>query len=197
MIFCDNLGRCLFSDAWNSWNVIGRVAHQRFQINELLRCHLITFFHICRIIIFHFSTTLLCLWNANLNMLRCKLQKISVSGNNGHFHSFFFTSSGQCSKKIVSLQSRTLYSLNPHRAKDFLNNRNLLPQFVCHRLSCSFVSVIHLMTECRRMHVKCDRQIIRLFFIQNLEHDRQKSIDCIRMKSFGIRQIRKSEKCPV
>ena len=72
-----------------------------------------------------------------------------------------------------------------------------LTEFFCHRLSCSFIISKHLMTKCRCMNIKCDRQILRFFFFQNFKQDIQKSVHRIRMKAFRIGQIRHSIEGPV
>ena len=115
MILGNDLRCCLLADAWNSRNIIGSVTHQRFQIDKFNRIHLIAFFYICRIIIFHFGASLLRLRDSNLHMLCRKLQKISVTGNHRYFHALFFCSSRQRSKQVICLQSRLLDNAHSHR----------------------------------------------------------------------------------
>ena len=88
MIFRNNLCRCLFSDARDSRNVVRGVSHQRLQINELRRSHLVFLLDVLCIIIFHLGASLLCLRNPDLYMLCGKLQKIPVAGDHRHFHAF-------------------------------------------------------------------------------------------------------------
>ena len=130
-------------------------------------------------------------------MLRSKLQSISVSRNNSNLHPLFLTGSGNRTEQIVCLQSGFLDDRNVHRLQHLFDDRNLLTKFFCHRLSCSFIISKHLMTKCRCMNIKCDRQILRFFFFQNFKQDIQKSIHRIRMKAFCIGQIRHSIEGPV
>ncbi len=44
------------------------------------------------------------------------------------------------------------------------------------------------------MHVKGHRQIIRMFLLQDLEHNVQKTKDRIGMQPFGVAQIRHAVK---
>ena len=53
----------LLADTWNSRDIIGTVAHQCFYIDKFLWSHLITFHHICRIIIFNLRTGSFCFRN--------------------------------------------------------------------------------------------------------------------------------------
>ena len=154
-------------------------------------------FHISRKIIFNFSLSLLCLRNPHFDMLRGKLKCITVSRNDRDIQSFFFTLMRNRSKKIIRFQSCLFNNFNIHRLQDFFDHRNLLTQFFCHRLSCSFIFLIHFMPESWCMHVKCHRQIFWFFLIQYFEHNIQETIYRIRVKSFRICQIRHAIKCPV
>ena len=53
------------------------------------------------------------------------------------------------------------------------------------------------MAEGGLLSVKGHRQMVALLFLQDLEHNIQKSIHCIGMDSFGIGEIRHPVKSPV
>ncbi len=47
------------------------------------------------------------------------------------------------------------------------------------------------------MHIKRHRQVIRLLFLQDLEHDIQESIHRIGMKPLAVSQVRHSVESPI
>ena len=179
----------LFPDLWHARNIIRRISHQSLQINKLLRRNLIPRFHIPGIVVLHFCPAAFGLGNPNLNMLRCNLQKVPVPGNKSHFHAFPFGPRRQRSEDIVGLQPGLLHNTDAHRLKHLFHDRNLLPQLLRHRFSCSFIFLINFMPKGRRMHIKSHGQIIRFFLFQNLEHNVQKTMNRIRMKSLAVGQI--------
>ena len=165
LVLLNDLCRCLFANSRNTRNIISSITHQSLYINKFLRCYSIAFLHICRIIIFYFRLSLLRLWDADLNMLCRKLKRITVSGNDGNIHSFLLTTMRQGSQKIIRLKSGLFNHFYMHRTQNVLDHRHLLTQFLCHRLSRALIICKHLMAKCRRMHIKCNRQIFRLLFI--------------------------------
>ena len=54
-------------------NVVRRIAHQGFQLNELGGCHAVSRFHILCIIILDFGFAALGLWNADFHFIRGNL----------------------------------------------------------------------------------------------------------------------------
>ena len=93
-IFFDQRSRRLLTDARNTRNIIRSIAHERLDIDKFLRCHQITRLHIGSKIIFNFGSCLLGLWNSNLDMVRCQLQQITITGYNRDIHPFPFAHSG-------------------------------------------------------------------------------------------------------
>ncbi len=81
--------------------------------------------------------------------------------------------------------------------KNLLDHRYLLAEFFRHRLPGPLIFRIHLMPESRCMDIERHRQIPWFLLFQYPEHDRQETIDRIRMKPLRIRQIREPVKCPI
>ena len=126
-----------------------------------------------------------------------QLQQITITRNYGDIHSRFLPHTRKRSQNIVRLISLFFHNSNSHRSKHFLHQWHLLTKLFCHRLTCSLIALIHLMTKSRCMNVKSNRDISRLFLFQYFKHDIQKSIHRIGVNSFRIRQIRKSKKCSI
>ena len=66
----------------------------------------------------------------------------------------------------------------------FLFLTYLLMEFLGHGLAGSFIFLIHLMAESGRFHIKSHSKIIRLFFIQDPEHNVQESVYSVGMNPF-------------
>ena len=164
-ILSDQRSRCFFSNSRHTRNIVCRIPHQGFYVDKFLRCHLIPFFDICRQIIFNLCSGTLRLWNTNPDMIRSKLQQIAVPGYDRNFHPGTLSHSGKCTEKIIGFVSFHLNGTDPHRRKHFFHQRNLLPQGIIHRFSCSLICLIHFMTKSWCMNIKCNRQIIRLFLL--------------------------------
>ena len=66
-----------------------------------------------------------------------------------------------------------------------------------HRLTCSLVLTIHLMSECRSTEIECHRKIIRLLLVKYLEHNIKEPIYRIGMKSLRVGKLGNPIKCTV
>ena len=166
LILHDNLRRCLLSDARNARNIVRSISHQRLDIDKLFRRHLVLFFYILFQIIFHFSPSLLRLRDTDFYFLCGKLKKIPVSGKDNDLHARLLAASGKCPDQVVRLESCLFNQSDPHRFQNLFDHRNLLPELFRHRLSRAFILLVHLMPECRRMNIKGNRQIFRLFLLE-------------------------------
>ena len=167
----NQIGGGLLSDTRNTRNIIRAVTHQCLDINKFFRSHLITLHHICRIIIFNLRTGSFCFRNPNFYLICRQLKQITVTGNNADIHALCFCHPGNGSKQIIRFITRFFHNRDSHSLQNFFHDRHLLPQFLRHRFSRSLVGIKHLMAEGRLATVKCHRQIIRFFLIQNLEHN--------------------------
>ena len=168
-ILCNQCSRSLFPNTGNSRNIIRRIPHQRLDVNKFLRCHLIACFYILFQIVLDFRSGLFCLWYPDFYMFCCKLQKITVTGNHGNLHAFPLPGECKRSKQIVCLIPFFFHNADTHGSQHFFHQRNLFTQRIVHRSPCSLVAFKHFVAERRRMYVKRNRQIIRLFLFQNLK----------------------------
>ena len=181
----------------HSGDIIRSIPHQRLEINELCGRYLIGIRHVFWIVIFNFRPSRLGLRNPDLNMLIGDLQQITVPRHQRHFKTRPLRFFCQRSQNIIGLQTRLLHNHNPHGFQDFLHHGNLLPQLFRHRFSGSLICPIHLMAEGGGMDVKGNRQIVRLFLLQNLKHNIQKAVHGISMQPLRITKVRHPVKCPV
>ena len=159
MICNDQFCCCLLSDSRDSRNIISRIPHQSFDIDQFFWRYLIFFFHIVRIIIFYDRSRHLRLRNPDLYVIGRKLKQITVTGNNTHFISGFFCSSGKRSQYIIRFISFLCNNRNIHCMQDFFHQGNLFMQFRRHRFSRPFILFKHLMPKCRCFQIKSNQQM--------------------------------------
>ena len=111
----DQVGRCFLAYRRYTRNVIGRIAHQRFHIDKLFRCHLIFFHYIFRIIVVHFCGSATGLRNTDLDMGVRQLQQITVTGYDGNFHTGRLRTFCDRTENIVCLISLFCQDRHTHR----------------------------------------------------------------------------------
>ena len=197
VVFLNQCGRGLLSDAGDAGDVVGSIAHQRLYIDEFLRRHAVCFLHIVRIIIFGNRLSGFCLRNADAGLFRGELQQISVTGDQRDFKTGFLCLASERSQNIVRFESGQFKDRDAARSHQFLHDRDLLMQFLGHAFSGPLVFREHFMAEGRLFSVKCHRQIIRFFFIDEHQQRIHETEDRIRMHAGGIRERRHAVECAV
>ena len=190
----DHLGRGLLSNARDSRNIIGAVAHQCFQFYNLRRRYLIFFKNFRCMVVFNGCLSPDSLRKPDQHLICGKLKKIPISGKNGNIHALCFTSSGDRTKKIICFIAFQRHDVDSHGRKHLLDQRNLFPKLLRHGFSGAFIGFISLMPERRCTQIKCNSKILRLLFLHDPEHNIQKSIYCSCMTSFCIGKIRQTIK---
>ena len=116
----------LLPHLWYAGNIVGSIAHQGFQVDELEGHHLISGLHILRVIILHLGFPHLRLGYPDLDMLVRNLQQIPVAGYQGYLHTFRLSLFRQGSQNIVRLQALLLHNHHPHGPEYVLHHRHLL-----------------------------------------------------------------------
>ena len=119
-----------------------------------------------------------CLGQAYHNLIRRKLKQIPVPGKDCRVHPLCLALLCQSSQNIICLISFFCHNINAHCRKDFLDQRHLFSQFLRHRLTRSLICLKHLVTESRRLQVKCHRQILGLLLLNRTKKNIQESIYC-------------------
>ena len=174
----DHLGRGLLSNARDSRNIIGAVAHQCFQFYNLRRRYLIFFKNFRCMVVFNGCLSPDSLRKPDQHLICGKLKKIPISGKNGNIHALCFTSSGDRTKKIICFIAFQRHDVDSHGRKHLLDQRNLFPKLLRHGFSGAFIGFISLMPERRCTQINCNSKILRLLFLHDPEHNIQKSIYC-------------------
>ena len=110
----DQLCRCLFTDFGNTGNIVRAVAHERLDMDESFRSHLIRFQDIIGIIVLYDSLPLSGLGDPDAGVLRGDLQKVSVSRQKRDFHSLGFPAPCQSPENVIRFKACLFADLDSH-----------------------------------------------------------------------------------
>ena len=193
----DELGRRLLSHFRNTGDVVGAVAHERFDINKCLRRYTVFFEDILRVIVFCQSLSLFGLGDPDADVIRRALKKVPVARHKCNLHAFFLTAPCKRAQDIIRLQARLFPYLYAHGLKDLLDQRDLFPQFGRHRLARPLVLLVDLMAESWRVDIKRHSEIVCLLLVEYLEQYIQKPEYRACMNPGRVREVRHSVKRPV
>ena len=165
MVLLDDLHSGFFTNAGHTGNIIGSIPHKGFYVDKFQRCHAIFFHNVFCVVIFSFCASAFCFGNTHFQGFSGNLQQVPVTGNHNRNEPCILCLFGKTAQNVIGFIAFLFVDGNMHSSKDFLQQRHLLPQFLGHPLSGTLISIKSLMPECRRMHIKCHCQIIRLVFI--------------------------------
>ena len=165
----DQIRGGLLADARNAGDIVGRIAHQGLQLNDLERRYLIFINDILGIVILRLSHAAFGLRQTDTDVLGGQLQKIPIAGQYRHLHAPGLASFRHGSQEIVRLQTGLFHGRNAHGVQHVFQHRHLLMKLRRHGFSGALIGVVHLMPEGRRLHIEGHRQIIGLFLLQHLK----------------------------
>ena len=197
MILRYDLGRRLLANAGNSRNIVRGIPHQGLHVDKLMGRHAVLLLHVRRVVVLDLCSPSFRLGDADLGVVRGKLQKVPVPADDGDFHPRGLASSRDGAQQVVRLQASLFDDPDAHSRQNLLHHRHLLAQLLCHGLSRPLVVRVHLVAEGGGVYVKCHSQIFRLLLLQYLQHNVEEAVDGICVEPLGVSQIRESEKCPV
>ena len=184
----------LLSHLGDTGDVVRGISHQGLDVDELAGCHAIGLNDLVSAEIVDHGLSLAGAGDADGDPVGRDLQKVPVSGQKDDIHVLSLRLLGKGSENIVCLKACLFTDLDPHGSEHFFHQRNLLTELIGHGFARALVVRIGVVPECRRMHVKSHRQIIRLQLVQLAEKDIEKSIDRTGMQTFGVRQVRHAVK---
>ena len=92
----DDIRRPLLPDPRHPGDIVRAVAHQRLDVDELLRRHLVALQHIRRVIVLDLGPGPFGFGNTDLHLLRGQLQKIPIPGDNADLHAGSLRPHGKC-----------------------------------------------------------------------------------------------------
>ena len=193
----DDLGGRLFPHAGDPGNIIRGVPHQRLEVDDLGGRYLVLLQHVLRKEILHLAPALLCPGHPHAYAVRGELQQVPVSGNDAHLHTRLRRLQRDRADQVIRLIALQHHQRNIHCAEDLLDKRNLFLKLLGHCFSGPFIFGVDLVAESGRFHVKGDRQVLGLFFIQDPEQDIQEAVDSIGMDPAFPGQERNAVKGPV
>ena len=140
----------LFAYALYAWDIVGRIAHKRFNVNKLIRCNSVTLLHRSVIIDGRFIIALPGNGQNYLCLVRRKLQIVLVASGDKALYLALLANARNGAYNIVSLVAFLFKNCHAHRTENVLAERHLRHQALRHRLALRFVAVIAQMAEGRR-----------------------------------------------
>ena len=166
----------LLADTCDTGDVIGGVAHKRLYINKVSRGQSVIFLgNRGRIISNYLGVAHFGRGKQHLDPVTDKLEGVAVTRGNIAGVPLLLCGKGKGAEYIIRLIARKLDGGKTHQVQYLLKLGHLLGKLGRHTLASCLVSVIHLMTEGRRVQVKCDRNRVRLGHILEPKKNIQKS----------------------
>ncbi len=171
----------LLADARNARNIIGMIAHQAFEINDLRRRDTHLFLHGCRRHRRHIGQPLL--HQHDRGRIIDKLQKIMIRGQNHRL--IIRRKPAHGADQIICLDIRHFHPANMKAVQIVSGHLKLRHEIIRSRFSAALVVRIQIMAESMLARIKCHQHRIRLNQIDCLLQHAGKTEDRIGRNSFG------------
>ena len=156
--------RALRPDSPYARDIIGRIAHERFQLHDLPRLDPLVF----QKVIFRQAHQIAHapLGKTHGHVIADELIGIAVSRIDERFHAA--ESLGERADQIVRLVPLFFDDTDFHGAEQIFEYRHLHDEFFGHRFARSLIVRIHFMAERRRVKIERHGKILRLFIVNDL-----------------------------
>ena len=177
VVFADEGKGALFPDARHAGDVIGGVAHQRLDLDELLRLDAVFFpdgggGH--RFV----DGALRGGFGQNYaDAVGDELQGVPVAGTKQHGVAVFLPLPGQAAQDIVRLVALGFQNGVAQKPQHFLYQGHLLAQLLRHPLAGALVRLVHFVAEGGRVQVEGKGNGVRLLLLDELIDDIEKAVD--------------------
>ena len=177
----DESGGRLFADAGDTGDVIGGIAHQRLDVDELARRDAVFFGDGFRGHRGRFAAPEVGGGQQHRDGVGHQLQAVAVAGRNEAGVAPLLAAAGEGAKDIVGLVALALDHRVAERREDFFEHRQLLGQLLRHTLAGGLVAVIHLMTEGFGPHIKGHGHSVGGMVIHQADEDIHKALNGVGM----------------
>ena len=175
----DQLPRPFRTDARNAGNVVGRVALDRLDVDELSRLNAVILANLLLVVDRHLRLSHLRGGETYRHAAADQLQAVAVAGSNHALRALLPADAGKGAEDIVRLETIALDQTIAEQAQKLLEIRQLLGELLRHSLSRRLVARIRLVAESRSLPIKGNGDGVRLRLgAQPLQH-RQKAIDSV------------------
>ena len=177
VVFADEGKGALFPNARHAGDVIGGVAHQRLDLDELLRLDAVFFpdgggGH--RFV----DGALRGGFGQNYaDAVGDELQGVPVAGAKQHGVAVFLPLPGQAAQDIVRLVALGFQNGVAQKPQHFLYQGHLLAQLLRHSLAGALVRLVHFVAEGGRVQVEGKGDGVRLLILDELIDDIEKAVD--------------------
>ena len=182
LVFREKAQSGLFPYAGDSWDIIGRIPHEGLHINDLGRGDMVFLVNCFRRHSSHIGDALL--GKKHRGAAAGKLECIPVAGDD-IYRKFLFVSGREGAKDIIAFVAGNAVNGNTHDPEHVKNQVKLGHQFRRCRLPCSFVSIVHLRTECMAVFIEGDGHVFRIQIPVQAQKHPEESVYRIGRNSIG------------
>ena len=188
------LGGGLVADAGDTWNVVGRVTAQRFEVDELRRLEAIALANLVGSV--HERIRDPATRHQRLDRFGDQLQAVEVPRDDRHRMAALLGDARQRADDVVGFEARDAVDGDRERFQDLTNLLDLRAQVVRHRAPPGLVLRVLLRSECRRREVERRHGELRARGQDDGEHGGEA---VHRIGHLPVRRAhrRQGEKCPV
>ncbi len=152
----------------DSGNIVGRISHQRFDVDKFLWRNVIPLFNRLVVIYGRVIVTRLCDGQNYARFVACKLQIVLIARGDKTTYSLFVAKARDGTDYIVRLVTLFFKDCYSHSAQNFLCKRHLRCQSLGHGLALRLIALVLLMAKRRRVHIKRGADIVGLLLVYEL-----------------------------
>ena len=174
----DQIGRAFLADARNARNLVGGVAHDRFQLDHLRRRKPVFGFERFRVVGGRYGLAHFGCGKQNGRAVAHQLQRVAVAGCNKTGIAVFALR-GKGAENVVGLIAFLRHDAKTEIGQQFLEQRHLARKLGRHPFSARFVAVIKLMAEGRCTQIERNRRMVGFAFFFEPDQDIHESVNAV------------------
>ena len=188
---------CLLADAGHAGDVVGRVAHQRFEVDHFERVEAVLLPEQGGVVLGRLGLAHPGFDEYDVAIVRDELEGVAVAGHEEGLIALLLADAGHGAEEVVGLPAGQLIAADAHRVQRLLEKRHLYAQLLGHGLSRGLVRVAQLMAERRGVYVERDAYAVGLPLVEKPLQDLQKAVYGVRRRAVRRGQHTDAVKCAV
>ena len=166
----------LFADARHARDVVRRVAHQRFEVDQVNRVEPVFFAELPGIIgliggLPHFGRD-----QTHGRAAADQLQAVPVAGDDYAVVAVLVRAAADRADQVVRLVARQFAARQPHRVQHFFHHRQLRCQLIRHALARGLIRIKLQVAEGLFLYIKADHRAVGLFVVLQLKQRGKEAI---------------------
>ncbi len=172
----NQFARAFRSNTRYAGDIVGRIALNRFDINQLFRRNAVVLHDFRFIVNRHLRLAEFGRGKADAHLGADQLQAVAIPGRNYTFVTGITAFFSKRTKNVVGFKALAFYQTIAQKLQKFLQVRQLLCQLLGHTFTLCLVTRVFLVAERGRAHIKSDCNRVGVRFIFQLLQHGQKTI---------------------